>query len=68
MTTGRLPSHHCCIALGLLTPHSILSNYELLIVASFLLLFSRRLINKNNNSKISRFENHALQNLHEIIL
>ena len=54
------------MVLGLLT--LILSRcHELLIFASFLSLYSRQLIKKNNNNKTSKFEIHAMQNLHEII-
>ena len=49
--------------------HFILSiSHELLIFASFLLLYSRQFFKKNNNSKTWRFENYAMQNLHEIML
>ena len=67
MTTGRLPSHHSYMALGLLT--LILSRcHELSIFASFLSLYSRQLIKKNKNNKTSKFEIHAMQNLRVIIL
>ena len=85
MIKGRLPSHHCHIAVGLLTPHSLKKSFKFVadflnfvqnifdtvfgdcaatnFCKFFLLLYSRQLIKKNNNSKTSRFKNHAMQNL-----
>ena len=69
MTTGRLLSHHCHIARGLLT--LILSiGHELLVFASFFVNVFKTIYQKkkkNNNSKASRFENRAMQNLHGVI-